>query len=101
MEALRLRVQDLDFGHRQITVRSGKGDKDRITLMPERLMAPLGRHLEGVRQVHGADLAAGWGDVLLPHALGRKYPSAAREWGWQWVFPQSRRWRDPKDGREG
>jgi integron integrase len=101
MEALRLRVQDLDFGHRQITVRSGKGDKDRITLMPERLMAPLGRHLEGVRQVHRDDLAAGWGDVLLPHALDRKYPSAAREWGWQWVFPQSRRWRDPTHSREG
>lgn len=51
--------------------------------------------------MHGDDLASGWGSVLLPHALGRKYPNAAREWGWQWVFPQSRRWRDPKDGREG
>ncbi len=101
MEALRLRVQDLDFGHRQITVRSGKGDKDRLTLMPERLVAPLGVHLEQVRQVHGDDLAAGWGSVLLPHALERKYPNAAREWGWQWVFPQSRRWRDPSNGREG
>ena len=86
MEALRLRVQDLDFGHRQITVRSGKGDKDRLTLMPERLVAPLEAHLER---------------VVLPHALERKYPNAAMEWGWQWVFPQSRRWRDPTNGREG
>ncbi len=101
MEALRLRVQDLDFGHRQVTVRSGKGDKDRPTLMPERLIAPLGEHLERVRRVHAGDLAAGWGKVLLPHALERKYPRAAREWGWQWVFPQSRRWRDPDHGQEG
>jgi len=86
MEALRLRVQDLDFGHRQITVRSGKGDKDRLTLMPERLVAPLEAHLER---------------VVLPHALERKYPNAAMEWGWQWVFPQSRRWRDPTNGGEG
>jgi len=79
MEALRLRVQDLEFGRREITVRSGKGDKDRLTLMPETLMAPLERHLEAVRRVHDAD----------------------REWAWQWVFPQSRRWRDPTSGRQG
>nr|WP_256438898.1 integron integrase [Synechococcus sp. CCY 9618] len=95
MEALRMRVQDLDVGQRQITVRSGKGDKDRITLMPKRLMEPLGAHLEGVRRLHDADLAAGCGRVVLPQALGRKYPNAAVEWGWQWVFPQTRRWRDP------
>jgi integron integrase len=101
MEALRLRVQDLDFGHRQITVRNGKGDKDRPSLMPERLGVPLGDHLEVVRQVHRADITAGWGRVVLPHALKRKYPNAAVAWGWQWVFPQSRRWRDPTSGREG
>ena len=101
MEALRLRVQDLDFGHRQITVRNGKGDKDRPSLMPERLVVPLGDHLEVVRQVHRADITAGWGRVVLPHALERKYPNAAVAWGWQWVFPQSRRWRDPTSGREG
>jgi integron integrase len=101
MEALRLRVQDLDFGHRQITVRNGKGDKDRPSLMPERLVVPLGDHLEVVRQVHRADITAGWGRVVLPHAQERKYPNAAVAWGWQWVFPQSRRWRDPTSGREG
>jgi integron integrase len=101
MEALRLRVKDLDFGRREITVRGGKGDKDRITLMPERLISPLERHLEAVRGLHAADLAAGWGRVVLPHALARKYPNADREWGWQWVFPQSRRWRDPTSGRQG
>jgi integrase len=79
MEGLRLRVQDLDFGHRQITARSGKGDKDRLTLVPERLVAPLGQHLKGVHQVQGDDLAAGWGEV----------------------FSQSRRWRDPANGNEG
>lgn len=101
MEALRLRVQDLDFGHRQITVRSGKGDKDRHTLMPETLIPELQEQLKAVRQVHSADLSAGWGRVVLPHALARKYPNAEAEWGWQWVFPQSRRWRDPASGREG
>ncbi|MCP9833435.1 MULTISPECIES: phage integrase N-terminal SAM-like domain-containing protein [unclassified Cyanobium] len=101
MEALRMRVQDLDVGQRQITVRSGKGDKDRVTLMPERLMEPLGAHLEGVRRLHTADLAAGWGRVVLPQALERKYPNAAVEWRWQWGFPQTRRWRDPATGREG
>jgi hypothetical protein len=97
MEALRLRVQDLDVAQQQITVRSGKGDKDCLTLMPERLVA----HLEGVRRLHAADLAAGWGKVVLPHALERKYPNPAVEWGWQWVFPQARRWRDPATGKEG
>jgi integron integrase len=101
MEALRLRVQDLDVAQRQITVRSGKGDKDRLTLMPERLVAPLELQLERVRRLHAADLAAGWGKVVLPHALERKYPNAAVEWGWQWVFPQARRWRDPATGKEG
>ena len=101
MEALRLRVQDLDFVYRQTTVRSGKGDKDRLSLMPERLVAPQGAHLEGVLQVHGADIAAGWGRVLLPHALERIYPNPAAEWGWPWVFPQSRLWRDPTNNREG
>jgi integron integrase len=101
MEALRLRVKDLEFGRKEITVRSGKGDKDRITLMAERLISPLERHLEEVRGVQAADLAAGWGKVVLPHALERKYPNAAVEWSWQWVFPQSRRWCDPARGRQG
>ena len=101
MEALRLRVKDLDFERREITVRSGKGDKDRLTLMPERLITPLRCHLEEVRSLHASDLAAGMGKVALPHALARKYPNADREWGWQWVFPQSKRWRDPASGQQG
>lgn len=101
MEALRLRVQDLDFERKEITVRSGKGDKDRLSLMPERLNAPLRGHLEAVRGLHGKDLAAGWGRVVLPHALARKYPNADREWAWQWVFPQSKRWRDQPSGQHG
>jgi integron integrase len=77
MEALRLRVQDVDAEVRQLTVRSGKGDKDRLTVFPASLVEPLQKHLLVVRQIHRADLAAGWGRVVLPMALGRKYPNAA------------------------
>ncbi|MEB3323310.1 MAG: integron integrase, partial [Synechococcaceae cyanobacterium] len=101
MEALRLRVKDVDFEKRLITVHSGKGDKDRRTMLPQTLAAPLRQHLVEVRRLHGLDLAAGWGRVELPHALARKYPSAAGEWGWQWVFPQHHRWRDARSQREG
>ncbi|WP_231598140.1 integron integrase [Synechococcus sp. CBW1002] len=101
MEALRLRVQDVDFEARHVTVRSGKGDKDRITVLPTSLAEPLQAHLKAVRQIHCADLEAGWGRVLLPMALGRKYPNAALECWWQWVFPQAHRWRDAKTRVEG
>jgi integron integrase len=101
MEALRLRVQDVEIEVRQVTVRSGKGDKDRVTVFPASLMEPLQNHLLVVRQMHRADLAAGWGRVVLPMALGRKYPNAASEWGWQWVFPQSHRWRDARTRTQG
>jgi integron integrase len=101
MEALRLRIKDVDLEQRCITVRSGKGDKDRLTVLPARLVEPLKRHLRDVRRQHQDDLADGWGAVELPHALERKYPNAAREWGWQWLFPQSRRWRDPRQAIEG
>jgi len=101
MEALRLRVQDLDLQARQLTVRSGKGDKDRVTVCPASLIESLQKHLLVVRQMHQADLAAGWGRAVLPMALGRKYPNAASEWGWQWVFPQSHRWRDARNRTEG
>jgi integron integrase len=101
MEAMRLRVKDLDFEKLQVTVRSGKGDKDRLTMLPHTLTEPLGLHLLGVRQIHRQDLAAGWGRVELPHALARKYPNAAGEWGWQWVFPQHHRWHDPRTQQEG
>lgn len=87
MELLRLRVKDLDLERRQITVRGGKGDKDRMTMVPESLVAELGAHLEDLRGRHGQDLQAGYAGVWLPEGLARKYPNAPREWPWQWVFP--------------
>jgi len=101
MEALRLRVQDLDFERRELTVRNGKGGKDRRTLLPESQCEALNRHLQKVRRLHQQDLAAGWGAVMLPHALARKYRHADRQWGWQWVFPQRNRWKDATTGKEG
>jgi len=94
LELLRLRVKDLDFGRSQIMVRAGKGGKDRVTVFPEKLREPLQEHLAWVRQQHERDLAEGYGTASLPGGLGRKYPNAAREWGWQWVFPSSNRSRD-------
>jgi integron integrase len=92
MECLRLRVQDVDFSRNEMLIRDGKGAKDRITMLPESLKAPLRDHLTRVRVVHQRDLADGWGRVLLPHALDRKYPHAPEDWRWQWVFPQDHRW---------
>ena len=100
-EALRLRIKDLDLEQRCITVRCGKGDKDRRTVLPINLVDPLKRHMKEVQHQHQSDLSAGWGAVELPHALDRKYRNAAREWGWQWLFPQGRRWRDPRQNKEG
>lgn len=91
-ECLALRVQDIDFGANQVVVRDGKGGNDRVTMLPESLKGPLKDQLRRAEIVHKQDLAAGWGRVVLPEALGRKYPNAAREWRWQWVFPQQRRW---------
>ena len=101
MECLRLRVQDIDFSRNEILVRDGKGAKDRITMLPESRKSPLLNHLKQVRMVHEKDLADGWGRVLMPDALDRKYPSAPAEWRWQWVFPQERRWKNAKTGEEG
>ena len=101
MEALRLRIKDVDLEQRCITVRCGKGDKDRRTVLPSSLVDPLKRHMKEVQHQHQTDLSAGWGAVELPHALERKYRNAAREWGWQWLFPQGRRWRDPRQNIEG
>jgi integron integrase len=95
LEALRLRVKDVDFGANEITVRGGKGDRDRRTMLPERLQAVLLRHLAEVHRQHERDVAAGAGWVALPGALGLKYPNAGREWGWQWVFPAGRAYTDP------
>lgn len=101
MEALRLRVQDLDFERRELTVRDGKGGKDRRALLPESLSGALQEHLEHVRRLHEQDLTAGWGAVELPYALARKYRHGDRQWGWQWVFPQRNRWKDVATGQEG
>ena len=98
MECLRLRVKDLDFNYRTITVHDGKGEKDRITILPESLIEPLRKHLEQVKRLHEQDLAQGYGAVYLPNALARKYPNAQREWGWQWVFPSPRLSVDPRSG---
>lgn len=89
-EALRIRVKDIDFDSMQITVRSGKGDKDRVTLIPTSLVDPLSIHLEKVKILHREDLARGFGKVLLPNAINRKYPGASSEWAWQYVFPSAK-----------
>lgn len=90
LEALRLRVKDIDFARRQVIVRAGKGDKDRYTVLPQALIGPLQAHLHKVQALHKADLANGFGSVQLPFALARKYPNADREWGWQYVFPSGK-----------
>ena len=99
MECVRLRVKDIDFGYQQITVRDGKGEKDRRTVLPLRLITPLKEQLTHVRQLHREDLRHGYGRVYLPYALDRKYPNASSEWGWQWVFPASNLSVDPRTGR--
>lgn len=98
LEALRVRVKDLDFEERALLVRAGKGAKDRVTMLPDLLIDPLREHLRGVRTVHRQDLTAGFGTVYLPYALERKYPNAATAWGWQWAFPASRLSTDPRSG---
>lgn len=98
MECLRLRVQDVDFLRREITVRHGKGGKDRRTVLPASLMEPLQAQLSEAKRIHERDLRAGFGEVWLPHALARKYTHAAREWAWQYIFPASSRSTDPRSG---
>jgi integron integrase len=100
LECLRLRVKDVDFQYRQILVRDAKGQKDRVTMLPGTLIEPLRTHLPRVRSLHENDLRDGFGRVHLPHALASKYPNADREWGWQYVFPSSRRSIDPRSGIE-
>jgi integron integrase len=98
-ECLRLRVQDLDTGYGQIIVRDGKGGKDRVTMLPRTLAAPLDAQLAQVRMLHRRDIANGFPGVSLPYALARKYPNAPREPGWQYVFPATRLMREPRSGR--
>jgi len=99
MECVRLRVKDVDFERNQITVRDGKGMKDRTTMLPEQLKSFLSEHLRRVKILHEKDLKNGLGQVYMPFALERKYPKAAREWGWQYAFPSERITADPRSGK--
>ena len=99
MECVRLRVKDVDFAYQQLIVRDGKGEKDRRTMLPARLVEPLRRQLERARLQHQEDVQRGYGRVYLPYALARKYQQAAREWAWQWVFPASKLSVDPRSGQ--
>jgi integron integrase len=101
MECLRLRVQDVDLARNEVTVRDGKGGKDRVTMLPLSAKPALQEQLRRARLVHQRDLAEGWGRVELPSALDRKYPNAATDWRWQWIFPQERRWKNTKTGQQG
>lgn len=98
LECLRLRVKDVHFIRREIVIREGKGFKDRITMLPASLVAPLEAHLQRVQALHISDLKEGYGEVYLPYALERKYPKAARDWAWQYVFPSIKRSVDPRSG---
>lgn len=97
-ELLRLRVQDVDFDYRTITIHAAKGDKDRTTILPERLIQPLQEQLQKVKALHEQDLQEGFGAVWLPDALARKYPKAATESSWQFLFPSAQLSRDPEAG---
>jgi integron integrase len=97
-ECLKLRVKDIDFGYRQIVVRDGKGAKDRVTMLPGAVQAPLRAQLRAVKELHERDAAEGCGDVELPHALARKYPRAQYAWAWKFVFPSPRLSADPRTG---
>ena len=100
LEGLRLRVKDVDFEYKQITVRDGKGAKDRVTVLPEKIITPLKEHLARVRLLHEEDLRLGFGEVYLPFALDLKYKNAATEWIWQYVFPAAKRSFDPRSDKQ-
>ncbi len=99
MEAMRLRVKDVEFARGEIIVRDGKGGKDRVTMLPEAVAAPLKLHLARVKALHHQDLAEGFGEVYLPFARDKKYPNAAKEWGWQYVFQSTNLSGDPRLGK--
>jgi integron integrase len=99
LECCRLRIKDVDFATNQITIRDGKGGKDRMTMLPGTVKAHLAKHIERVRALHQRDLRQGAGWVELPWALARKYPNAGREWAWQWVFPATRFYVDRATGQ--
>jgi len=100
LECLRLRVKDIDFERGELTIRDGKGQKDRVTMLPRLLIDPLRTHLSRVHLLHARDVAEGYGRVYLPFALDRKYPNADREWAWQYIFPAARRSIDPRSRLE-
>jgi integron integrase len=100
MECLQLRVKDVDFSTNEIRVRSGKGDKDRVTMLPGAVKAPLLTHLQCVKRQHEEDVRKGLGRVALPDALERKYPNAGKEWGWQWIFPATSHYSDRITGEK-
>jgi integron integrase len=97
-EGLSLRVKDVDFAYRQITIRDGKGQVDRITMLPTSIIEPLQQQLQQTKLLHERDLSEGHGDVYLPYALEQKYPRANRTWAWQYIFPSARRSTDPRSG---
>lgn len=97
-ECLSLRVKDVDFARRIITVRDGKGAKDRTVMLPDQVSEPLRHHIDNVQRIHARDLSAGLGEVYMPHALERKYPSAAKSFAWQFIFPASKPGPDPRTG---
>ena len=99
MEAVRLRVKDVEFARGEIIVRDGKGGKDRVTMLPDAVSAPLKLHLARVKALHNQDLAEGFGAVYLPFALDKKYPNADKEWGWQYIFPSINLSVDPRSGK--
>jgi integron integrase len=99
IECVRLRVKDLDFHYHQIFIRDGKGEKDRVTVLPDAMIEPLKRQLARIKLLHEEDLSGGFGEVYLPYALDKKYPNAAREWAWQYVFPAAKRSIDPRTGK--
>jgi integron integrase len=98
LECCRLRVKDVDFFRNEIVVRAGKGNKDRYTMLPVAAVEPLRKHLQIVKRQHEKDLRNGLGHAALPDALERKYPNAAKEWGWQWVFPATSHYVDRVTG---
>lgn len=100
LEGLRLRVKDIEFERREIIVREGKGNKDRVTVLPENLILPLQTHLQKIKALHERDLEAGFGEVYMPNALSKKFPKDARAWSWQYVFPSTVRSIDPRSGIE-
>lgn len=99
MECLRLRIQDIDFGQNLIFVRGGKGGKDRTTILPKNIRDEMLKQVAAVKSLHHKELEEGFGEVYIPEALGRKYPKAAKQTGWQWVFPAKERSRDPRSGK--